>query len=197
MSGVLDEVEKYIPSLERARSARCEVSTRVWWRRSAVNVLGWTPVRVRPLAALVVRARPKRVGDEVQAEGDATGIDYAYVPDVPLALENALTALLDPRGALPPDCLRYDLSHAAFGAGPYRGGAPSDPEFHGFKFGEVMGQVRTVLDGWIEGRGGREQVDVRVWAWPFLWISFRQAFVVREVVLVVRPDLNLQAYVGR
>lgn len=192
-----DELDRYIPSLERARAARCEVNARVWWRRSAVNVMGWNAVRVRPLAAMLIRARPRRAGDETEAEGDSSGIDYAYVPDVPLALENALTTLLDPKASVPPECLRYDLDHATFGGGPYRGGPPTDPEFHGFRFGPVMPQVRSVLDGWIEGRGGREEVDVRAWAWPFLWITFRQAFATREVVLLVRPDLNLQAYVGR
>lgn len=192
-----DELERYLPSLERARGARCEVRTRVWWRRAPVDVLAWTPVTVRPLAALLIRARPKRVEDDTVAPGDASGIDYAYVPDVPLALENGITTLLDPKGFLPPDCLRYDLDHADFGGGPYRGGPEREPSFQGYRFEDVMKQVRAVLDGWIEGRGGRDQVDVRAWAWPFLWITFRKVFVEREVVLLVRPDRNLQAYVGK
>jgi len=192
-----DDLERYLPSLERARGAKCEVRTRVWWRHAPVDVLAWTPVTVRPLAALLIRARPKRVEDDAVAPGDASGIDYAYVPDVPLALENGLTTLLDPKGFLPPDCLRYDLDHAHFGGGPYRGGPEREPSFHGYRFEDVMKQVRGVLDGWIEGQGGREQVDVRAWAWPFLWITFRKVFVEREVVLLVRPDRNLQAYVGR
>jgi hypothetical protein len=190
-------LERYVPSLERARGARCEVRTRVWWRRAPVDVLGWTPAQERPLAALLVRATPKRAPDEAVAEGDPTGISYAYVPDVPLALENGITTMLDPKGFLPPDCLRYDLERTEFVGGPYRGGPVRDPSFHGFRFAEVMPQVRGVLDGWIEGQGGRENVDVRAWAWPFLWITFRKLMMSREVVLLVRPDLNLQAWVGR
>lgn len=190
-------LERYLPSLDRARGARCEVRTRVWWRRAPVDVLSWTPAQVRPLAALLVRATPKRARAEDDADAPEAGISYAYVPDVPLALENGITALLDPKGFIPPECLRYDLERMEFVGGPYRGGPVRDPNFHGFRFVGVVPQVRAVLDGWIEGQGGRENVDVRAWAWPFLWITFRKLLMEREVVLLVRPDLNLQAYVGR
>lgn len=188
------EVEQYLPSLERARSLRCEVRTRLW-RRTPVDVLSWTPAQVRPLAALLVRATPRRPTTQGDPVADP-GISYAYVPDLPIALESAITRLLDPKGFTPPECLRYDPEGVEFVGGPYRGGPVHDPNFRGFRFAEVVPQVRAVLDGWVASQGGRDHVDVRAWAWPFLWITFRRYLASRDVILLVRPDLNLQAFVG-
>lgn len=184
-----DALAPWMPSLDRARAARVEVRTRVWWRRTPVNLLHWTPREVRPLAALIVRAGPRG------GEGDAARcIRYAYVPEVPFGIENGLADLLDPTGFAPPEALRFNPEPVS-AAGPYRAAPVSAPDFHGHAFGKALDQARAVLARWRRSERDRGEVEVQTWAWPFLWISFGRLLARREVGLVVRPDHDLHAFV--
>ena len=80
--------------------------------------------------------------------------------------------------------------------GPYRGGPSIEPSFHGHRFGDALRQARDVVRGFMDAHGGREATALDAWAWPFLRITFKRFLVRREVALVVRPDLNLHAFLG-
>ena len=193
MSGASGGHEVYLPTIERARAAKAEVRAKVWWRRGPVNIMRWDVEHSEPLAAVLVVARPRKpdLYDDPGAR-----IAYAYVPEIPFALEHGLTELLDPGQHTPPDCLRISLEGPAVRGGPYRGGPSIEPSFHGHRFGDALTQARDVVRGFMDAHGGREATALDTWAWPFLRITFKRFLARREVALVVRPDLNLHAFLG-
>jgi hypothetical protein len=100
-------------------------------------------------------------------------------------VERALEALIMP--VAPPEALRcLDLTPKEVG-GAYRAGpAEQAPDFHGFDFGDALGQATAVVHR-ILSRGQILRADVRAHAWPRPEPDY---------VLVVEPQGALVAIAG-
>ncbi len=170
-------LDTFVPTLDKLRAAGASVTTRAWWRLGRrVDLLTREPDHSDRLAALVVVAEAPMK------------LRYAYVPNMRFALEEKLSRKLEPRTD-PPECLRADIRKAA-DLGPYRGGPAREPEFHGFRYGDSLAQVRTMLEG--NGLSVDRLPDtVRVFAWPILVAGWKTLFKRVDVAFVVTPEREM------
>jgi hypothetical protein len=119
---------------------------------------------------------------------------FRYLPSmfsVPTLLR-ALLAEVDP-----PMALAVPLMGKMQGSA-YRDAKRSeaDPVFHGHRFEDAIEAARRSLRGLMKPKTEIVLHDVRSFAWPFLWVEYGTGREKREMVLVVRPDLQLAGFVG-
>lgn len=178
------DVEAFLPSLEKARSAKAELTARVWWRRKGVDLLAQEPTALDRLAVLYLTA---------DAEG-TTPFDYAYVPSMPFPLEEGVRQLFERNEGALPESLRVDLERRGAGD-PYRGASTRTTEFNGFTYEGALDAARSRLIGLRKAHG--KELDVRVYAWPVLRLSYQRIGLRREVAILVRPDGVMHAMLSR
>lgn len=178
-----EAVTAFLPSLEMARAAKASAMTRVWWRRRGVDLLKRDPSETRQVAALLTIVRRR-------GEPGETLLRYPYVPSMPFALEEGAARLFERTGEALPECLRVDVERRGSGD-PYRGMSRATPSFHGFDYGDALGQVRERLVH-LRAANPPGTLDVETYAWPILRLSYR-GLVRRELALLVRADRVLHA----
>lgn len=123
-----------------------------------------------------------------------------YVPKVVTScnelwhFERALEALA--LRATPPEALRVtDFSAQELG-GAYRSGpTQAPPEFHGFQYQDALTEAMAAA-GRVAARGELLGVDIRVYAWPLLWLRYGEQHPVPDLVLLADPHGQLRAVGG-
>jgi len=187
--------DRFLPSVERARAADVSLVTRVWWRRSGIDLFARDPVREERVAALLLLADRALDAPRVDPSSVPGPIRYAYVPShLPFQLEEGLTRLLEPSAWQPPEALRFDVDAGSRGD-PYRGLPSGEPEFHGHRFGDALGQVRGVVQSYRRAHG-EAHASVRVYAWPVLFLTYSGLTLHRRVALLVHPEMHLHALIA-
>lgn len=105
-----------------------------------------------------------------------------------------------------PSCLRVnDLRPQRVGGGYRAARAEKEPDFLGHRYGDTIALAEEDLQQFFLGEQRRaEQRDwaapsakVAAWAWPLLWLRFRNAEGECEVALYVKHDERVAAFVGR
>lgn len=178
------DVEAFLPSLEKARSAKAELTARVWWRRKGIDLLAQEPTSLDRLAALYLTATAP----------ETAPFAYAYVPSMPFALEEGVRQLFERHEGALPESLRVDLERRGAGD-PYRGTATQTTQFNGFAFEQALDAARSRLVGLRKTHG--KAVELRVYAWPVLRLSYQRIGLRREVAILVRPDGVMHAMLSR
>ncbi|MFK7988159.1 MAG: hypothetical protein AB8I08_19215 [Sandaracinaceae bacterium] len=178
------DVEAFLPSLEKARSAKAELTARVWWRRKSIDLLAEEPTSLDRLAVLYLTATAP----------ETAPFSYPYVPLMPFALEEGVRQLFERHEGLLPESLRVDLERRGAGD-PYRGTSGRTTEFNGFAYEQALEAARSRLIGLRKAHG--KAADVRVYAWPVLRLSYQRIGLRREVAILVRPDGVMHAMLSR
>jgi hypothetical protein len=119
---------------------------------------------------------------------------FRYVPSM-FSVPTLLRALL--ADVDPPMALAVPLMGKMQGSA-YRDAKRSevDPVFHGHRFEDAIEAARRSLRGMVKPKTEVVLHEVRSFAWPFLWVEYGTGREKRELLLVVRPDLQLAGFVG-
>lgn len=146
--------------------------------------------------------------------GAMVAVELRHIDDVDLALRDVFVpeafryvpALFTVPGLLrdlledadPPMALAFPLVSRPQGSA-YRDAVRRElePEFHGHRFEDAMDTARRSLQAMLKPKTEAVLVDVRSFAWPFLWLELGKGEEKQEVVLVVRPDGRLGGYVSQ
>ena len=120
---------------------------------------------------------------------------FRYIPAL-FTVPRLLRDLLE--DADPPMALAFPLVSRPQGSA-YRDAVRREPEpaFHGHRFEDAMDTARRSLRAMLKPKTEAVLVDVRSFAWPFLWVELGKGEEKQEAVLVVRPDGRLGGYVSR
>lgn len=120
---------------------------------------------------------------------------FRYVPAM-FSFPTLLRALL--ADVSPPMALAVPLSGKVQGSA-YRDARRSeaDPVFHGHRFEDALETARRSLRSLVKPKTEIVLHDVRSFAWPFLWLEYGVGKAKRDVVLVVRPDMQVAGYGGQ
>jgi hypothetical protein len=121
---------------------------------------------------------------------------FRYVPGL-FAVPRLLRELLE--FADPPMALAFPLVARPQGSA-YRDTVrreEAEPVFHGHRFEDAMDTARRALRAMLKPKTEAVLVDVRSFAWPFLWLELGQGREKQEAVLVIRPDGRLGGYVAK
>lgn len=100
-------------------------------------------------------------------------LEEMYVPTLPIAgaVEPALEQLAG-LGKMPPEALRcHDLRPRRIGAAYRDGGELQQADFHGFDFGDALERGADAVSR-LGVRGTIFLLQVRAYAWPFLWLRY-------------------------
>lgn len=100
-------------------------------------------------------------------------LEEMYAPTLPIVgqVETALEQLAEP-GKTPPEVLRcHDLRPRRSGAAYRDGGALEQADFHGFGFGDALDRGADAVSR-LGVRGTVFLLQVRAYAWPFLWLRY-------------------------
>ncbi|MBI5537371.1 MAG: hypothetical protein HY898_31905 [Deltaproteobacteria bacterium] len=108
-----------------------------------------------------------------------------YAPTLPIvySFEGALEKFAEV-GTEPPDALRcLDLRPRNQGGSAYRGGGKLQAaDFHGFAFGDALEHGETGVDR-LCAKGTAYLLNVRAFAWPFLWLRYPHHDHLHEVIV--------------
>lgn len=108
-----------------------------------------------------------------------------YAPTLPIAycFEGALEKFAE-LGTEPPEVLRcLDLRPRNQGGSAYRGGGKlQEADFNGFAFGDSLEHAVTAVER-LGTRGTVFLLNVRAYAWPFLWARYPGPEHVHEVIV--------------
>ncbi|MEO5730472.1 MAG: hypothetical protein ABI134_21445 [Byssovorax sp.] len=151
---------------------------------------------------------------ECDGSGATVAVELRHIDDVELALRDVfvpeafryIPALFTVPGLLrdlledadPPMALAFPLVSRPQSSA-YRDAVRRElePEFHGHRFEDAMDTARRSLRAMLKPKTEAVLVDVRSFAWPFLWVELGKGEEKQEAVLVVRPDGRLGGYVSR
>lgn len=147
--------------------------------------------------SLVTVAVEVRQVDDVDLSLDDVFVPEAfrYVPAL-FAVPRLLRELL--KDADPPLSLAFPLvsrpQESAYRDAVRR---EAEPVFHGHRFEDAMDTARRSLRAMLKPKTEAVLVDVRSYAWPFLWLELGSAREKQEAVLVVRPDGRMGGHVTK
>jgi len=179
--------KSFVPTIEAARAAG--------W----LDGLPAEPYEQHALCGLIVWARMSRDMKEI------------YVPRAMRTMpafhgfESQFEGAVTSRNWNLPDCLRVqDLRPHRAGGGYRAAQVEKEPDFLGHRYSDTIEEAEKDLEQFFLGeqRRAREQgrpppsANVAAWAWPLLWLRFRDPTGEHEVALYVKHDEQVAAFRG-
>jgi hypothetical protein len=186
------EVHQLAALIVIAGAVRRETWDEVLYEESAANILGREPP---PAPSAYVPSSHSWIAGWVDRRTRWLRVRHTndipismcelYAPTLPIAysFEGALEKFSE-LGSEPPDALRcLDLRPHNEGGSAYRGGGKlQEADFHGFAFGDALEHGVTAVER-LGTRGTVFMLNVRAYAWPFLWVRYPHDEHLHEMIV--------------